>query len=204
MVYGVDRVVNKWIFRQFCKIRTKFMGFQYVGIGSCVIRPLQIDNPKTILLGNKVTISTGAWLMGNKYKSNVTLVIKDGAMIGHFCHIIAFEHIEIGKNVLIADKVFISDCTHRYSDTDIAIKDSGVEILKNVVIGEESWLGENVCVCGANIGKHCVIGANSVVNTDIPDYCVAVGSPARIVKKYNFDTKMWEDTKYNENISNRC
>lgn len=50
-------------------------------------------------------------------------------------------------------------------------------------IGEGSWIGENVCVCGANIGKHCVIGANSVVTKDIPDYSVAVGCPARIIKK---------------------
>ena len=47
-------------------------------------------------------------------------------------------------------------------------------------------------VGNVNIGKHCVVGANSVVTNDIPDYCVAVGSPAKIIKRFNFDTKLWE------------
>ena len=67
----------------------------------------------------------------------------------------------------------------------------GVGSLSPVVIGEGSWLGENVCVCGAKVGKHCVIGANSVVTTDIPDYCVAVGSPAKVVKRFDFDRSEW-------------
>ena len=59
-------------------------------------------------------------------------------------------------------------------------------------IGEGTWLGEGVCVIGAKIGKGCVIGANAVVTKDIPDYSVAVGSPAKVIKKYNSDTKRWE------------
>lgn len=51
---------------------------------------------------------------------------------------------------------------------------------------------ENVCVCGASIGKHCVIGANSVVTTDIPDYSVAVGSPAKVVKQFDFGEGIWK------------
>ena len=60
-----------------------------------------------------------------------------------------------------------------------------------VEIGERSWLGENVCVLGAIIGKHCVIGANSVVTHDIPDYSVAVGAPAKVIRKYDFSSKEW-------------
>ena len=66
-----------------------------------------------------------------------------------------------------------------------------MENLRSVSIGDGSWIGENVCILGANIGKHSVIGANSVVLQDIPDYCVAVGSPARVVRKYDFETKKW-------------
>ena len=68
-------------------------------------------------------------------------------------------------------------------DINTPIKEQDISIVSPVVIGEGSWLGENVCVCGASIGKHCVIGANSVVTNDIPDYCVAVGAPARVIKK---------------------
>ena len=62
---------------------------------------------------------------------------------------------------------------------------------KPVIIGEGSWIGENVCIIGASVGKHCVIGANAVVTKDIPDYCVAVGTPAKIIKKYDTKIKKW-------------
>jgi len=58
-----------------------------------------------------------------------------------------------------------------------------------VVIGKNSWIGENVSIIGAKIGKHCVIGANSFVNSDIPDYSIAVGTPAKVIKKLNIDER---------------
>lgn len=69
-----------------------------------------------------------------------------------------------------------------------------IKQLNHVRIGEGAWLGENVCIIGASVGKQSVIGANSVVSKDIPDYCVAVGAPAIIVKRYNFDKNQWEKT----------
>ena len=62
-----------------------------------------------------------------------------------------------------------------------------------VLIDDGTWLGTNVVVVGnVHIGKQCVIGANSVVTKDIPDYCVAAGSPAKVLKRYNFESKEWE------------
>ena len=67
--------------------------------------------------------------------------------------------------------------------------------MPNVHIGDGSWLGTHVVIAGnITIGKHCVIGANSVVKHDIPDYCVAAGIPARIIKRYDFGTKSWRKT----------
>lgn len=61
-----------------------------------------------------------------------------------------------------------------------------------VVIGEGSWLGTNVVVVGdVRIGKHCVIGANSVVTKDIPDYSVAAGTPCKVIKQYDFEREAW-------------
>lgn len=55
---------------------------------------------------------------------------------------------------------------------------------QTVTIGDGSYIGINAVIVGnVRIGKHCVIGANSVVTKDVPDYCVAVGSPARVIKK---------------------
>lgn len=61
-----------------------------------------------------------------------------------------------------------------------------------VRIGDDTWIGTNVVIVGSvNIGKHCVIGANSVVTHDVPDYCVAAGSPCVIKKRYNPKLNAW-------------
>ena len=97
----------------------------------------------------------------------------------------------IDKNVLVANYVYIADNAHGYEDVSLPVKQQAVVQKNHVHIGENSWIGEHVCIIGANVGKHCVIGANSVVTHDIPDYCVAVGSPARVIKKYDFNTRQW-------------
>ena len=62
-----------------------------------------------------------------------------------------------------------------------------------LIIGEGSWIGINVVIIGdVHVGKNCVIGANSIVINDIPDYSVAVGNPAKIIKKYDFEAKTWK------------
>ena len=66
-----------------------------------------------------------------------------------------------------------------------------IKQINTVIVGDGSWLGENVCVIGAKIGKNCVIGANSVVTKDIPDYCVAVGAPAKVIKRFDFVNQQW-------------
>ena len=177
----------------FWKIITKYglkRRFKSIGINSVINKPLQLDSTRSIVLENNVYIAENAWLMGNAEKHE-TLRIGEGTVIGHYSHIIARKSVTIENNVLIADKVFISDCTHAYEDPNVPVIQQSVNLLEAVKIGEGSWLGENVCVCGASVGKHCVIGANSVVKKDIPDYCVAVGSPARIVKRYDFNKKKW-------------
>ena len=89
---------------------------------------------------------------------------------------------------------------HCFEDINTPIKNQPIKQLKIVVIGEGCWIGEHVSIIGASVGKHSVVGANSVVTHDIPDYCVAVGSPARIIKRYNFDTKQWEKTDKDGNF----
>ena len=165
--------------------------FHEIGKKSLIYRPLQLDKTKSISIGNNVFVAEGAWLMGGD-ENVITLRIEDGTAIGHFSHIIGLSSLTIEKNVLIADKVFVSDSTHNYEDINSPILYQGVRSLSPVVIGEGSWICENVCICGASIGKHCVIGANSVVTHDIPDYCIAVGSPAKIIKKYDFELNEWK------------
>jgi acetyltransferase-like isoleucine patch superfamily enzyme len=69
----------------------------------------------------------------------------------------------------------------------------GINGVAPVTIGRGTWLGQNVVVLpGVTIGQHCVVGANSVVNSSIPDYSVAVGAPARVVRQYNRNSAKWE------------
>jgi acetyltransferase-like isoleucine patch superfamily enzyme len=161
--------------------------------------PMHIDCPKNIFLG-KVIIGYKSWLAANQLTNTkeCELIIRNGCIIGNFNHIYATNSIIIEDNVLTADKVYISDNSHEYRDVSMPIINQPILQLKKVVIGEGSWIGENVCILGASVGKHCVIGANSVVTKDIPDYCVAVGSPAVVVKRYNTINKKWE--KYNHSI----
>ena len=168
--------------------------FAKFGRGSMIISPLQIDGIRNITIGDNVQISYKTWLAAVPLNKDIKarLVIGSGCVIGHFNHIYATNEIIIEENVLIADKVYISDNLHEYENVHIPIIKQGIKQLNKVIIGTGSWIGENVCIMGCSIGKNCVIGANSVVTKDIPDYCVVVGAPAKIIKRYCLKTNTWE------------
>lgn len=164
--------------------------FKRFGKNVAIISPDIIEGERFISLGDNVSINTQAWLLAlNQSDTLPQLDIGAGTTIGRFAHIVALRDVIIGNNVLIADKVYISDNLHGYEDTTTPIKNQPVLFKARVEIGDNSWIGENVSIIGASIGKHCVIGANSVVTRDIPDYSIAVGSPARVIKRYNSSSK---------------
>ena len=163
--------------------------FQKIGKKSRIVNPLKIKGLNNISIGSNVIINSMSWLQVEHEKGN--LKIEDGTIIGHFNHIYAYKNIQIGKKVLTADKVYISDCMHSYKEINLPIMNQKTFAINEVIIGDHSWLGENVVILGASVGKHSIIGSNSVVTTDIPDYCIAVGAPARVIKRYDFDTNEW-------------
>lgn len=170
--------------------------FESIGKKVRIYSPLKIEGNKAIKIGDFSRIGHGTWLASIPLtKKKPMLTIGSNVLIGHYNHIYCTGSIAIEDNVLTADKVYISDNAHGYEDLNIAIWQQPIKQLASVKIGEGSWLGENVCVIGSSIGKHCVIGANSVVTHDIPDYSVAVGAPARVIKKYNYNTQKWESVK---------
>lgn len=170
--------------------------FKNYGEHTLILQPLAIDGKKNIELGKHVIIQELTWLAAVPLTGNTAqLFIDDECSIGHFNHIYATKSIVLEKHVLTADKVYITDNLHQYENPNLPIIQQPIKQISTVRIGEGSWIGENVCVIGANIGKHCVIGANSVVTHDIPDYSVAVGIPAKVIKTYNFDKQQWEQIK---------
>lgn len=178
---------------EYRKNKHKFGAF---GEGSSIQKPLRISHGQNIFIGKNVEIHDFCWLAANPLSGShlSKLVIEDGAVIGDFCHIFATKSIVIHKNVLFANSVYISDNSHAFQNINIPILKQNIIQKNTVEIGEGSWLGEHVCVIGATIGRNCVIGANSVVTHDIPDYCVAVGSPARIIKRFDQISRTWLST----------
>lgn len=98
----------------------------------------------------------------------------------------------IGNNVMLAQNIVISGLNHGYEDVSKPPKEQRVTV-KQIKISDNVWIGANsVVTSGVSIGKHSVIGAGSIVTKDIPEYVVAAGNPAKILKKYNFQTRLWE------------
>jgi len=154
--------------------------------------PVRIDGAQYISIGSRTSIQSNSWLYAEGQPgAGSTLKIGSGSVLGHANHITAIRSVTIGNSVLTANQVYISDNSHSYEDILTPILNQPVEFRGEVKIGDGSWLGENVCVIGASVGKNCVIGANSVVTHDIPDYCVAVGAPARIIKQYSLSKGAW-------------
>lgn len=172
-----------------------FYGHRFYAIGkrSYIEKPLKLNFPSTMKIGEDVHVAKFSWLMGNvnKFSQGITLEIGNRTTIGNFAHIVALDKIVIGNDVLIADRVFISDSMHSYQDIYRAVKEQGTFVCGEVSIGDGSWIGENVCILGSRIGRHVIVGANSVVTNDLPDYCVAAGIPAKIIKSYNLEKKAW-------------
>lgn len=166
-----------------------------LGKGSYIESPLRIYG-RDISIGRGTQIQYKTWLEARPLTGaeKAELIIGDGCAIGHFNEIYSTKSIVIEDKVLTADRVYISDNLHGYENPSRPVIDQPVRQVGTVRIGEGSWLGTGVCVMGASIGKHCVIGANAVVTKDIPDYSVAVGAPARIVKRYNAEIGCWVKT----------
>lgn len=167
--------------------------FQRIGKKSRIIRPLRLKNVEHISIGAEVIIHKHGWLQTQKIsKTPPELIIGNGCVIGNFSHITCVNRVCLEAKVLMADGVFITDHSHQYQDITRPVVEQGIQAGRPVTIGFGSWLGENVVVMSCRIGRNCIIGANAVVLDDVPDYCVAVGAPARVVRRWNPQSKTWE------------
>ena len=167
--------------------------FGRLGLNSRIISPVAIEGAGNIFVGDNVLVATHSCLAAVPLTgaSACQLIIDDGCLIGRFNHVYATNSIVIEKNVLTANNVYISDNSHAYNNPALPIRHQPITQKGIVIIGEGTWIGHNACIIGARIGKNCVIGANSVVTHDIPDYCVAVGAPAKVIKRYDPVSNAW-------------
>ncbi|MFH1309467.1 MAG: acyltransferase [Candidatus Omnitrophota bacterium] len=129
-----------------------------------------------------VVINEFAWLIAFKVdKNDPELIFGEGVQVEPVSHIAAVRRVVIDSDVYISSRVFISDNTHVFDDINTPIALQPIRFNSEVYIGKGSWIGQNVCIIGAKIGKNCFIMPNSVVLNDIPDYSVASGAPAVVV-----------------------
>ena len=99
--------------------------------------------------------------------------------------------VTIGNNVIFAQNIVMSGLNHSYENLNSPISKQRVTTAC-ITVEDECWIGANVVLtAGVKVGKHSVIAAGAVVTKDIPSYSVAVGNPARVIKKYDFDKKEW-------------
>jgi acetyltransferase-like isoleucine patch superfamily enzyme len=164
--------------------------FGKFGSGSIILFPTTtifnenyIHIGKDTMIGEHVALSAGM-MPGQKCLTNPVVKIGDRCLIGRGSGIVGHLSIDIGNDVWTGHHVYITDQSHGYLDISKPISQQS-QPERAVSIGEGSWLGHGVVVLpGAKIGKHVAVGANSVVTGELPDYCVAVGSPARVIKQY--------------------
>jgi acetyltransferase-like isoleucine patch superfamily enzyme len=168
-------------------VYSTIMRYQFAswGVSSRLEPSAKLICPYLVNVGSRVHICEHSWLNANDEQDNgkPTLTIGDGTYIGRFAHINAWQSVTIEKNVLIADRVFISDCEHNHSDTEVAIIHQGTSFKGSVLLKEGCWLGIGVVILpGVTVGKNAIVAANSVVTKDVPDYAVAAGMPAKVIK----------------------
>jgi acetyltransferase-like isoleucine patch superfamily enzyme len=159
-------------------------GFAHFGRRSVLMPPIRIEGEGRIAVGNGVYVEARSWIQTLPDCSEaIGLRIGDGTSIGSASVISAACSIVIEENVVMAPNVCIVDHNHRYSDPERPIKHQGIDKIAPVKIGRNTWIGQNTVILpGVTIGRNCVIGANSVVNRSIPDYSLAAGAPARVIR----------------------
>ncbi|MBL0738865.1 acetyltransferase [Flavobacterium sp. GN10] len=161
--------------------------------------PFDVRNRSAIHFGKNFTTGFNCRIEAYPKHCGKVLIIGDNVQINDYVHITAMENVTIGNNVLMASKIYISDCSHGSYSGDSS--DSSPNLMpverplfsKPVRIEDNVWLGEFVSVLpGTTIGKGTIVGANSVVSKSLPDYVIAVGSPAKPIKRFNFEINKWE------------
>jgi len=164
------------------KIRTAYYRKRFklkIGKNTLFLGKVDIYSQGNIKIGDNCTISS--WSVINQYGGNIT--IGDDCSINSFCHISGNGGVEIGNKVRIATQCVIVSANHNYSLLDTPIMEQG-ETAKKIIIEDNCWLGAGVKVLsGVTIGSGSVIGAGAVVNKNISPHSVAVGIPAKVIKK---------------------
>ena len=165
--------------------------FGKFGFVSYLGKPLFIKGSKNIFIGKKVRIFPNFRI---ETHGQGRIIIEDNTAIQQNVHITSASNLVIGSSSTILANTFITNIDHEYQGIDKHIMDQPM-IFKKTRIGENCFIGYGVAIqAGTILGKQCIVGANSVVRGIFEDYCVIVGAPAKVVKRYNPLSDKWEKT----------
>lgn len=160
-------------------VRRSFRSF---GAGSAIELPVVVHGAHRIVIGRDVHVGADSWLATSGDES--LLEIGDGTRLSGHCVISAAAHVRVGRSVLFGRNVYVADHNHGIEDPRTPIADQPLADVAAVEIEDGGWLGQNsVILAGVRVGAGAVIGANAVVLDDVPARTVAVGAPARVVRK---------------------
>jgi acetyltransferase-like isoleucine patch superfamily enzyme len=161
-----------------------------IGSGSAVSLLVSLRRPYNISIGDSTVIGKNCML--HCLAPDASIVIGSGSLLTQSVQIYSVGQVIIEDHVMLAGNVFVADATHCYATGDIPYSRQGFTKSSPVVIREGSWIGQNsIIMPGCSVGRCSIVGANSVVNTSIPDYSIAVGSPAKVIKTYSSALKQW-------------
>ncbi|HEV7193196.1 MAG TPA: acyltransferase [Jatrophihabitantaceae bacterium] len=131
-----------------------------------------------LTIGPHAFFEPGVWLTSDTGR----ITIGGGSMLNLNVMVAAAHYVEIGEHCMLANGCLVTDADHRFDDPDRPVPWQGFTSRGATVVGDNVWLGANVVVTsGVRIGRRSVIGANSVVTTDIPEFSIAAGAPARVL-----------------------
>jgi acetyltransferase-like isoleucine patch superfamily enzyme len=146
---------------------------------------------RRVIIGKRVRILPGVRI---ETHCGGTIVFEENISIGQNFHITSAGNLVIGANTTISGNAFVTNIDHDYQEIDKSVLDQK-KIVRETIIGNNCFIGYGVAIqAGTVLGKQCVVGAGSVVRGHFPDYSVIVGAPAKVVKRYNFATKIWDKT----------
>ena len=155
---------------------------KHLGWKSYLGKPLCLSNMKKIWIGNRVRIYPGIRIECLK---SASLIIEEDCSIGQNLHLTLGDKLVIGRGTTISINVVITDIDHEYKQINVPIMKQPLKI-KKTMIGENCFIGTGaVLLPGTNLGKQCVVGANSVIRGEFADYSVIAGNPGKVIKRFH-------------------
>lgn len=152
-------------------------------------KPCYLSRKKDLILGDKVRIYPG---IRTETQNGGKIIIGNNVSIGQNFHAVSVENkLKVGNNVTISGNVFISNCDHSFDDENVIVLEQPLNI-KDTFIDDNCFIGYGtVILAGTHLGKHCIVGANSVVRGIFPDNTLLAGIPAKVLKQFDSKNNKW-------------